>query len=46
MPIFGRTFSGKFIVRVPPEVHREPVLKAAEEGVILIRLVSALLSRP
>ncbi|OGD24174.1 MAG: hypothetical protein A2Y69_04880 [Candidatus Aminicenantes bacterium RBG_13_59_9] len=45
-PISGRTFSGKFIVRVPPEVHRKLALKAAEEGVSLNRLVSARLSRP
>jgi len=45
-PLSGRTFSGKFIVRVPPEVHRGLALKAAEEGVSLNRLVSARLSRP
>ncbi len=40
----GRVFSGKFIVRVPPEVHRELTMKAAEEGISLNRLVSAKLS--
>jgi len=44
-PISGRTFSGKFIVRVPPEVHRDLALKAAEEGVSLNRLISSRLSR-
>ncbi|MCJ7499886.1 type II toxin-antitoxin system HicB family antitoxin [bacterium] len=27
-----RPFSGKFVVRVPPEVHREAFLKAKSEG--------------
>ena len=43
-PIAGRSYSGKFLVRVPPEVHRELVLKAAEEGISLNRLVSSKLS--
>jgi len=44
-PLSGRTFSGKFIVRVPPAVHRELAMQAAEERVSLNRLVSAKLSR-
>jgi len=44
-PLSSRTFSGKFIVRVPPQVHRELALKAAEEKVSLNRLVSAKLSQ-
>ena len=43
-PISSRPYSGKFLVRVPPEVHRELARKAAEEGVSLNRLVSAKLS--
>jgi len=43
-PISGRSFSGKFMVRVPPDVHRALALKAAEQGVSLNRLVSAKLS--
>ncbi len=43
-PMSSRSFSGKFLVRVPPEVHRELAMKAAEEGVSLNRLVSAKLS--
>ncbi|HPW19123.1 MAG TPA: toxin-antitoxin system HicB family antitoxin, partial [Candidatus Aminicenantes bacterium] len=43
-PISSRPYSGKFVVRVPPEVHRELAMKAAEEGVSLNRLVSAKLS--
>ena len=43
-PMADRTFSGKFMVRVPPETHRALVIRAAEEGVNLNRLVSARLS--
>ena len=43
-PIADRNYSGKFIVRVPPEMHRALVLKAAEEGVSLNRLVNARLT--
>jgi predicted HicB family RNase H-like nuclease len=43
-PISSRNFSGKFIVRVPPEVHRQLALQAAEQGVSLNRLVSSRLS--
>ena len=39
-----RHFSGHFVVRLPPEVHRALSIKAAEEGVSLNRLVSARLS--
>jgi predicted HicB family RNase H-like nuclease len=44
-PIAVRSYSGKFMVRVPPEVHRELALKAAEAGVSLNRLASAKLSQ-
>jgi predicted HicB family RNase H-like nuclease len=43
-PISSRPFSGKFVVRVPPEVHRMLAIKAAESGVSLNRLVSSKLS--
>ena len=43
-PLAERTYSGRFLVRVPPETHRALVMKAAEEGVSLNRLVSARLS--
>ncbi len=39
-----RHFSGKFMVRVPPEVHRQLAVEAAEAGVSLNRLASAKLS--
>jgi predicted HicB family RNase H-like nuclease len=43
-PLSCKHYSGKFMVRVPPEVHRNLALKAAEEGVSLNRLASAKLS--
>ena len=43
-PLADRHFSGHFVVRVPPEVHRSLSIRAAEEGVSLNRLVSARLS--
>ncbi len=43
-PLADRTYSGRFVVRIPPEVHRALSIKAAEEGVSLNRLVSSRLS--
>ena len=43
-PLADRTYSGRFMVRVPPETHRELAVTAAEEGVSLNRLVSARLA--
>jgi len=43
-PISTRSYSGKFMVRVPPEVHRILAIQAAESGVSLNRLVSSKLS--
>jgi predicted HicB family RNase H-like nuclease len=43
-PISARSYSGKFMVRVPPEVHRLLAIQAAESGVSLNRLVSSKLS--
>ena len=44
-PIACRTFSGKFMVRVPPEVHRKLAIQAAEAGVSLNRITSSKLSQ-
>ena len=44
-PLATRRCTGKFMVRIPPEVHRRLVIEAAEEGVSLNRVVSAKLSR-
>lgn len=43
-PLASRSFSGKFMVRVPPNVHRELAVEAAEAGVSLNRLASAKLA--
>lgn len=43
-PTCSRRYSGKFMVRVPPEVHRKLAVEAAEENVSLNRLVSTKLS--
>jgi predicted HicB family RNase H-like nuclease len=45
LPLSIRKYSGKFMVRIPPEIHRKLAIEAEEEGVSLNRLVSAKLSR-
>ena len=45
IPIAVRKYSGKFMVRIPPEVHRKLAEIAAEEGVSINRLVSARLAK-
>jgi predicted HicB family RNase H-like nuclease len=44
-PISSRHFSGKFMVRVPPQVHQKLAIQAAEFGISLNRLASAKLSQ-
>lgn len=44
-PLAAKKFSGNFMVRVPPELHRHLVLEAAEAGISLNRLASDKLSR-
>ena len=44
-PISSRQYSGKFMVRVPPEVHRHLVTEAAEAGVSLNRIASVKLAQ-
>ncbi|WP_263079848.1 type II toxin-antitoxin system HicB family antitoxin [Endozoicomonas sp. Mp262] len=43
-PISTRKFSGKLMVRIPPEVHRMLALQAAESGVSLNRYISSKLN--
>lgn len=43
-PLASRRFSGKFMVRVPPNVHRGLALEAAEAGVSLNRVATVKLS--
>ena len=40
-PLSLKNYSGKFMVRVPPETHRLLSIQAAESGVSLNRLVSS-----
>ena len=40
-PLASKQFSGKFMVRVPPETHRMLAVQAAEAGVSLNRLVAS-----
>ena len=43
-PLASRRFTGKFMVRVPPDVHRDLAVAAAEAGVSLNRLVTVKLA--
>lgn len=43
-PLTARKYSGKFMVRVPPEIHRQLAIEAAESGVSLNRIASAKLA--
>ena len=44
-PLASRRYSGKFLIRVPPDVHRRLALEAAEAGVSLNRIASSKLSK-
>ncbi|MFH1906590.1 MAG: toxin-antitoxin system HicB family antitoxin [Chloroflexota bacterium] len=44
-PIAVKKYSGKFMVRIPPELHRRLAIEAAESGVSLNRLASDKLNR-
>jgi len=43
-PISAREYSGQFRVRIPPQVHRQLAIEAAEASVSLNRLVSSKLA--
>lgn len=43
-PLTIKNYSGKFMVRVPPDVHRRLVIEAHEANVSLNRIVSAKLA--
>jgi predicted HicB family RNase H-like nuclease len=45
-PIATKSYSGKFVMRVPPELHRQLALEAAEAGISLNRLASTKLGKP
>ncbi|KAI9132502.1 type II toxin-antitoxin system HicB family antitoxin [Acaryochloris sp. CCMEE 5410] len=40
-PLSKKQYSGKFMVRIPPEQHRQLVIQAAEQGISLNRLASS-----
>ena len=44
-PIACRSYSGKFMIRVPPDVHRKLAVQAAESNVSLNRIASSKLSQ-
>ena len=44
-PISCKNYSGKFMVRVPPDIHRKLAVQAAEAGISLNRLASSKLSQ-
>ncbi len=44
-PIAIRQYSGKFMLRIPPILHRHLALEAAEAGISLNRLASAKLAQ-
>ncbi len=44
-PIAMRKYSGKFLLRIPPEAHRQLAIEAAESGISLNRLASSRISQ-
>jgi predicted HicB family RNase H-like nuclease len=44
-PLSLQEFSGKILVRIPRQQHRELAMEAAEQGVSMNRLISQKLSR-
>ena len=44
-PLSLQEFSGKILVRVPREQHRELAMEAAEQGISMNRLISRKLTR-
>jgi predicted HicB family RNase H-like nuclease len=45
-PLADVRYSGKFMTRIPPELHRHLAIEAAEEQISINRLVSLRLSMP
>jgi predicted HicB family RNase H-like nuclease len=46
VPITDRRYSGRFQVRITPELHRRLAIRAAEANVSLNRIVSDQLAKP
>ncbi|MFH1154424.1 MAG: toxin-antitoxin system HicB family antitoxin [Pseudomonadota bacterium] len=40
-PLATKHYTGKFMVRIPPDRHRELAIKAAEAGISINRLVTS-----
>jgi predicted HicB family RNase H-like nuclease len=45
-PMALKQYSGKFMIRIPPELHRRLTIEAAEAGISLNRLAGDKLNRP
>jgi len=43
-PLADKKYSGQFRVRIPPEIHRNLAISAAEQGVSMNRLISSKLA--
>ena len=43
-PLAERKYSGEFRIRIPPELHRQLAIAAAEQGISLNRFASAKLA--
>ena len=43
-PLADKRYSGAFMVRIPPDLHRSLAMKAAENGISLNRLASSKLA--
>lgn len=41
-PLSSRHFSGRFVVRTTPEIHRQLVIRAEESGVSLNRYINSM----
>jgi predicted HicB family RNase H-like nuclease len=41
IPLTRKEYSGKFMVRIPPDQHRQLAIQATEQGISLNRLVSS-----
>jgi predicted HicB family RNase H-like nuclease len=44
-PLTSKQYSGKFLIRIPPQLHCELAIQAAEQKVSLNRYVSSILAR-
>jgi predicted HicB family RNase H-like nuclease len=42
-PLAEKEYSGKFMIRIPPEQHKNLAIKAAEMGISINRYVSSIL---